>query len=64
MLNHKQNYAIDSKFEISAYTRRHNDHYVFSRENPEIFQAFHETEVKSIAFSGRHGQTESFAVNY
>ena len=64
MLNHKQNYAIDSTFEISAYTRRHNDHYVFSRENPEIFQAFHETEVKSIAFSGRHGQTESFAVNY
>ena len=64
MLNHKQNYATDSTFEISAYTRRHNDHYVFSRENPEIFQAFHETDVKSLAFSGRHGQTESFALNY
>jgi vitamin B12 transporter len=64
MLNHKQNYATDSTFEISAYTRRHNDDYVFSRENPQIFQAFHETEVKSVAFSGRHGQTESFALNY
>jgi len=64
MLNHKQNYATDGTFEISAYTRRHNDDYVFSRENPQIFQAFHETEVKSVAFSGRHGQTESFALNY
>jgi vitamin B12 transporter len=64
MLNHKQNYAADSTFEISAYSRRHNDHYVFSRENPEIFQAFHKTDVKSLAFSGRHGQIESFALNY
>ena len=64
MLNHKQSYASDSTFEISAYTRRHNDHYVFSRENPDIFQAFHETEVKSVAFSGRHGQTESLVLNY
>jgi vitamin B12 transporter len=64
ILNHKQNYATDSIFEISAYTRRHNDHYVFSRENPEIFQAFHETEVKSVGFSGRHVQTGPFALNY
>lgn len=64
MLNHKQNYAADSTFEISAYTRRHDDHYVFSRENPEIFQAFHETEVKSLALSGRHEQTAAFALNY
>ena len=64
MLNHKQYYASDSTFEISAYTRRHNDHYVFSRENPEIFQAFHETEVKSVALSGRHVQTKLFALNY
>lgn len=64
ILNHKQNYAADSRFEISAYTRRHNDHYVFSRENPDIFQAFHKTEVKSVGVSGRHVQTESFALNY
>lgn len=64
MLNHKQTYGTDSTFEISAYTRKHNDHYVFSRENPAVFQAFHETEVKSVAFSGRHAQTELFALNY
>jgi vitamin B12 transporter len=64
ILNHKQNYAQDSTFEVSSYYRRHNDHYIFSRENPDIFQAFHETEVKSLAFSGRHAQTASFALNY
>jgi vitamin B12 transporter len=64
IFNHKQNYAQDSTFEVSTYYRLHNDHYVFSRENPDIFQAFHETEVKSIAVSGRHTQTESFALNY
>nr|WP_297348735.1 TonB-dependent receptor [uncultured Glaciecola sp.] len=64
IFNHKQHYAQDSTFEVSTYYRRHNDHYVFSRENPDIFQAFHETEVKSIALSGRHAQTASFALNY
>ena len=64
ILNHKQYYATDSTFEISTYYRRHNDHYVYSRENPEIFEAFHETDVKSIAFSGRHSETSSFALNY
>jgi vitamin B12 transporter len=64
ILNHKQEYAQDSTFEISTYYRRNKDHYVFSRENPDIFKAFHETEVKSIALSGRHAQTASFALNY
>jgi hypothetical protein len=64
ILNHQQQYAQDSSFEISTYFRRNNDHYVFSRENPDVFQAFHETEVKSIAVSGRHAQTASFALNY
>lgn len=64
MLNHKQNYGADSTFEISAYTRSHKDHYVYSRDKPEVFQAFHETEVKSVAFSGRHAQSETFALNY
>ncbi|MFT6330359.1 MAG: hypothetical protein ACJAYN_002300 [Bermanella sp.] len=64
ILNHKQYYAQDSIFEISTYYRRHNDHYIFSRENPDIFEAFHETDVKSIALSGRHVQTVSFALNY
>lgn len=64
ILNHKQQYAQDSTFEISTYYRKNKDHYVFSRENPDMFEAFHETEVKSIALSGRHAQTESFALNY
>jgi len=64
IFNHKQRYAQDSTFEVSTYYRRHNDHYVFSRENPDIFQAFHETDVKSIALSGRHAKTASFALNY
>jgi len=64
IFNHKQNYAQDSTFEVSTYYRRHNDHYVFSRENPDIFEAFHETDVTSLALSGRHAQTTSFALNY
>ncbi|MEM5551498.1 TonB-dependent receptor [Pseudoalteromonas neustonica] len=64
MLNHKQEYAADSEFEISAYYRKHNDHYVFSRENPSMFEAFHESEVKSLALSGRHARNDSFALNY
>ena len=64
MLNHKQAYAINSEFEVSAYYRKHNDHYIYSRENPSAFQAFHETQVKSLAVSGRHAQTKSVAVNY
>lgn len=64
ILNHKQYYAQDSTFELSTYYRRNDDHYVYSRENPSAFEAFHETEVKSIALSGRHAQTDSFALNY
>ncbi|WP_159819435.1 TonB-dependent receptor plug domain-containing protein [Colwellia sp. 20A7] len=64
ILNHKQHYAQDSTFEVSAYYRNNNDHYVFSRENPESFESFHETDVKSIGLSGRHAQTTAFALNY
>ncbi|MFM9785596.1 hypothetical protein, partial [Streptomyces scabiei] len=52
LVNHQQNYAADSSFEVSAYYRKNNDHYIYSRENPSAFEAFHETEVKSIGFSG------------
>ncbi|WP_371377935.1 TonB-dependent receptor plug domain-containing protein [Thalassotalea aquiviva] len=64
MLNHAQKYATNSRFEVSAYYRKHNDHYVYSREKPEIFQAFHETEVKSLAWSGNHQLNSDFAINY
>ncbi|MBL4764997.1 MAG: TonB-dependent receptor [Colwellia sp.] len=64
ILNHKQYYGQDSTFEISTYYRRNTDHYVFSREKPEIFEAFHKTDVTSIALSGRHAQTTAFSLNY
>lgn len=64
MLNHQQRYGKDNQFEVSAYYRRNNDHYVFSRENPAKFQAFHETSVKALAVSGRHGINEALALNY
>jgi len=64
MLNHKQNYAQDSNFEVSAYYRTHDDHYIYSRENPSAFEAFHKSEVKSLALSGHHAQSDVFAVNY
>lgn len=64
MLNHKQNYAENSNFEVSAYYRTHDDHYIYSRENPSAFEAFHKSEVKSLALSGRHAQSNAFAINY
>ncbi|TMO77932.1 TonB-dependent receptor [Pseudoalteromonas sp. S3776] len=64
MLNHKQNYAENSNFEVSAYYRTHDDHYIYSRENPSAFEAFHKSEVKSLALSGRHAQSDALAINY
>ena len=64
MLNHKQNYAENSNFEVSAYYRTHDDHYIYSRENPSAFEAFHKSEVKSLALSGRHAQSNAFSINY
>ena len=64
MLNHKQNYADNSNFEVSAYYRSHDDHYIYSRENPSAFEAFHKSEVKSFGLSGRHAQSDALAINY
>ncbi|MBB1278307.1 TonB-dependent siderophore receptor [Pseudoalteromonas sp. SR43-3] len=64
MLNHKQSYADNSNFEVSAYYRTHDDHYIYSRENPSAFEAFHKSEVKSLGLSGRHAQSDALAMNY
>ena len=64
MLNHKQTYAENSHFEVSAYYRTHDDHYIYSRENPSAFEAFHKSEVKSLALSGSHAQSNALAINY
>ena len=67
ILNHRQGYGekgMENTVEVSAYYRENDDHYVFSRENPEAFQAFHETEVKSLALSGTHNLSQNFGINY
>lgn len=64
MLNHRQSYSTNSHFEVSAYQRSHKDHYVFSREKPEAFQAHHETDVKSLAISGMQGVSDALSLNY
>lgn len=64
MVNHKQGYASNSSFEVSTYYRKNNDHYIYSRENPSAFEAFHETEVKSLGLSGRHAYNQAFTLNY
>ncbi|APD87338.1 TonB-dependent receptor [Alteromonas sp. Mex14] len=67
ILNHRQGYGekgMENTVEVSAYYRENDDHYVFSRENPEAFQAFHETEVKSLALSGTHNLSQDFCINY
>lgn len=64
MFNHKQFYAQNSEFEVSAYYRTNDDHYIYSRENPSAFEAFHETAVKSLAVSGHHAHSNQLAINY
>ena len=64
ILNHTQNYGDASNWELSAYHRRHSDHYVYTRFSPAVYQAHHETKATSLAFSGRHAIDESFAINY
>ena len=64
MINHTQQYTNDSHFELTAYHRKHQDHYVFSRENPSMFEAFHETEVDAFALSGTHSVNSQFNLLY
>ena len=52
--NHLQNYGYGSYIELSIYNREHKDHYVYDREAPSVYQAFHKTDVSAIAFSGDH----------
>ena len=64
LFNHYQNYSERSYFEITAYYREHKDHYIYSRENPSVFQAKHTTDVSTLAFSGLHALGEAFSLNY
>ncbi len=63
LLNHHQNYGTENHFELTAYTRRHSDHYQFNRFAPN--QNFiHETDVHALALSGRHALDAKLALNY
>lgn len=64
VLNHLQSYGNDSHFEVSLYNREHKDHYVYSRESPSAYQAFHETQATSIAATGAHALNEALRLNY
>lgn len=63
LLNHLQTYDESSYLETSAYHRRHSDHYIFDRANPN--NAFiHESKVSALGLSGKHEITEQFSLNY
>lgn len=64
MVNHSQAYDNASQWQLSAYHRSNNDHYVFSREKPSVFQAFHQTKVTALALSGSHQLNPSLALEY
>jgi hypothetical protein len=64
IVNHHQNYGDGSEVELTAYHRRHSDHYILRSDDPTFYEAIHETGVASLAMTGRHAFSEKFALNY
>lgn len=64
LINHRHIYDERSYIEATAYYREHKDHYIFSRENPGVFQAKHVTDVSALGFSGLHAIDNQFGINY
>ena len=64
LINHSCEYDEDNHFSITAYNRRHSDHYVFHRPNPNIYSETHETLVTTGAISGKHHINETLNINY
>lgn len=62
VFNHLQSYGHNSKWELSAYNRRHRDHYFLDAFGGISIE--HETNVTALAFSGNHVLNDSFAINY
>ncbi|MEM8867756.1 MAG: TonB-dependent receptor [Verrucomicrobiota bacterium] len=63
VFNHQQTYDADSSWELTAYSRRHSDHYIFNRFSPN--NAFiHETEAHAIALSGTHALSQTLFLNF
>ena len=64
IIDHMQRYADRSYIEATAYYRENKDHYIYSRENPSIFEAKHTTDMTALGFSGLHAFDEQFGINY
>lgn len=64
LLNHRQDYGINNFWEVTAYYRRNNDHYILSREKPSIYEAFHETNVYALGLSGQHSFGNNAGLDY
>jgi len=63
LINHQLRYAVESSLEVTAYSRRHSDHYIFNRFSPN--KTFvHETKAHVLAAAGRHVLSEKWALNY
>lgn len=62
VLNHEQDYGDNSQWELSAYHRRHSDHYFLDAFGGIALK--HETRVTSLALSGHHTLSERTALNY
>lgn len=63
MLNHRQEYDYDGAWEVSAYYRRHHDHYLFNRfTDSDAF--LHETEVLAAALNGSQRVSDRVVFNY
>ena len=63
LFNHKRKYGNESEIEVTAYHRRHTDNYVLEATTYD-YSALHETEVSSLALSGRHVLSTRLALNY
>ncbi len=64
IINHKQSYDDRSFIEGTAYYREHKDNYIYSRENPQWYDARHTTYVTSLGFSGLHAWNDQYGLNY
>ncbi|MDG2345551.1 MAG: TonB-dependent receptor [Opitutae bacterium] len=64
IINHKKSYDERSFIEGTAYYREHKDNYIYSRENPQWYDARHTTYVTSLGFSGLHAWNDQYGLNY
>ncbi|MEC7273887.1 MAG: TonB-dependent receptor, partial [Verrucomicrobiota bacterium] len=67
IINHRQDYGIDSSFELTATHRLHTDKYLLDASaftSPFKYIANHETEASSLALNGFHRFKKNIGLNY